>query len=114
MLRPDARKKDNYQTYPDGSAKVLSIRDRRITGTKQENMHFAEATVGERRFWDAQVAGVEITSAILVPEWSAVDVGDLVVIDGKQYEVRQKDRKDTRPRSWLLSLSLAVIQYREV
>ena len=84
---------------------------RKIGAAKQDVIHFREATVGERRFWDAYIAGTELEMAILVPYESAVDRGDLFVIAGDQYEVVQKDRKDTKPVSWLLSLKKAVVRY---
>lgn len=109
MLKPDKR---SFQTYTDGWGTSLTVKDRKITGAKQEVIHFAEQTVGERRFWDAQVLGVRIVRAVLVPYGSAVDVDDIFQIDGKQYEVKQKQLYDrTRPTSWLLSLSEAVIGY---
>lgn len=109
MLKP---KKQSFQTYTDGWGTSCSVKDRRITGTKQEVIHYAEQTVGERRFWDAQVLGVRIDRAVLVPYGSNVDTDDIFLIGGKQYEVKQKQRYDrTRPVSWLLSLSESVIAY---
>lgn len=113
MIRSNKKQTKQYQTYPDGWGTSYGITDRRITETKQEVIHFAESVVGERRFWDAQVLGVRIDKAVLVPYDSKVDADDLFVIDGKQYEVRQKQGYDkTVPRSWLLSLSESVITYR--
>lgn len=107
------RKDRAFQTYPDGWGKAYSIKDRKITGVKQDVIHFADQSVGERRFWDAQVLGVKIVKAVLVPYDSNIDADDLFEIEGKQYEVRQKQLYDkTVPRSWLLSLSEAVIRYK--
>lgn len=112
MIRSNAGVKQ-FQTYPDGWGVVYAVTDRRITGTKQEVAHFAEQTVGERRFWDAQVLGVRIDKAVLVPYDTNIDADDLFVIEGVQYEVKQKQLHDrTAPRSWLLSLSESVIHYR--
>lgn len=109
MLKPDKR---SFQTYTDGWGTSCTVKDRKITGTKQDVIHFAEQTVGERRFWDAQVLGVRIDRAVLVPYGSSVDTDDIFLIEGKQYEVKQKQLYDrTRPASWLLSLSEAVINY---
>ena len=107
------RKDRAFQTYPDGWGKAYSIKDRKITSVKQDVIHFADQSVGERRFWDAQVLGVKIVKAVLVPYDSNIDADDLFEIEGKQYEVRQKQLYDkTVPRSWLLSLSEAVIRYK--
>ena len=48
-----------------------------------------------------------------VPYTATVEQGDVFVIAGEQFEVVQKDLKDDRlPKSWLLSLSSVVIEYR--
>lgn len=110
MLRPEKR---SFQTYTDGWGTSCAVKDRRITGTKQEIIHFSEQTVGERRFWDAQVLGVRIVRAVLVPYDTNVDMDDIFLIGDKQYEVKQKQLYDrTRPASWMLSLSEAVINYK--
>ena len=110
MLKPDKR---SFQTYTDGWGTSLAVRDRRITETKQEVIHFSEQVVGERRFWDAYVHDVRIVKTVLVPYDTNVDMDDIFLIGDKQYEVRQKQLYDrTRPASWLLSLSEAVINYK--
>ena len=105
------RTKGEYLTFSDGWGTSYAVQDRKIGAAKQDVIHFREATVGERRFWDAYISGTELEMAILVPYESAVDRGDLFVIAGDQYEVVQKDRKDTKPVSWLLSLKKAVVRY---
>lgn len=107
------KKKSTYQTFQDGWGTSWETVDRRLTRIRQEVIHFEEQTVGERRYWDAFVAGTEISRAVRVPLNSAVEQGDVFVIDGRQYEVVQKDRKDDKlPASWLLSLAAAPIEYR--
>lgn len=60
------------------------------------------------------MAGTEVSRAVRVPYGSAVERGDVFIIEGQQYEVVQKDLKDGRlPASWLLSLASAQIEYRE-
>lgn len=107
-------KRGNYQTYTDGWGTAWETSDRRLVKVRQQVVHFQEQTVGERRFWDAYVAGTEVSRAVKVPYGSKVERGDIFVISGKQYEVVQKDLKDDKyPASWLLSLQAAVINYRE-
>lgn len=107
MLKTNGR----YLSFSDGWGTSWKVVDRRLQGVKQDVIHFRETTVGERRYWDAQVAGTQISRAVLVPYQSSVEEGDVFVIGGEQYEVVQKDRKDTLPSSWLLSLKKAVIQF---
>lgn len=107
------RVKSNYQTYSDGWGTSYEVTDRRIISVRQQVVHFAEATVGERRYWDAQVAGTTVSKAILVPYDSRVERGDVFTIEGTQYNVVQKDRRDTLPRSWLLSLEDNPVKYKE-
>lgn len=109
-----SRRKSKYQTFTDGWGESWEVQDRRLKRRKQDIIHYAEATVGERRFWDAFAAGVSIQRAIRVPYESDVEQGDIFIIRGKQYEVAQKDLKtDKMPASWLLSLQSAEIVYRE-
>lgn len=107
------KRKGKYQTYTDGWGTVWKTSDRRLTELKQKILHFQEQTVGERRYWDAFVAGTQIIRAVRVPFEAKIEQGDVFVINGKQYEVAQKDLRDDRlPASWLLSLSSVVIEYR--
>lgn len=106
--------KSDYQTYTDGWGTVWETADRKLVNIRQEVVHFQEQTVGERRYWDAYVAGTQINRAVRVPYGSHVEQGDIFLIGGKQYEVVQKDLKsDKQPLSWLLSLASAVIEYKE-
>lgn len=108
------KRKSDYQTYTDGWGTAWEIVDRRLVNIRQQTIHFQEQTVGERRYWDAYVAGTQINRAVKVPYGSNVEQGDIFIIEGKQYEVVQKDLKDDKqPLSWLLSLASAVIEYKE-
>lgn len=108
------KKNSRYQMYQDGWGTAWETVDRRLVVVRQQVIHFQEQTVGERRYWDAYVAGNTISRAVKVPYESSIDVGDVFIIDGKQYVVVQKDLKDDKlPVSWLLSLSSAEIEYRE-
>lgn len=108
------KRKGGYQTYSDGWGTVWETLDRRLVKIRQEVVHFQEQTVGERRFWDAYVAGTQINRAVKVPFNTDVEQGDLFIIEGMQYEIAQKDLKDDRfPASWLLSLASVPIEYKE-
>ncbi len=107
--------KSNYQTYTDGWGTSWETADRKLISVRQQTIHFQEQTVGERRYWDAYVAGTQIIRAVKVPYESKVEQGDIFIIKGNQYEVVQKDLKDDkRPLSWLLSLASTVIEYKEM
>lgn len=107
-------RKSDFITFCDGWGASYKVIDRRYKADepRQEIIHFKEKTVGERRFWDAYVNGIEISRAVAVPLASKVEFGDLFEIEGKQYIVAQKQSQDTRPSSWLLSLQSAPISYR--
>ncbi len=108
------RKNSRHQTYSDGWGTSWKTVDRRLVSVRQKVIHFQEQTVGERRYWDAYVAGTEIKRAVKVPYDSRVERGDVYIIEEKQYEVVQKDLKDDKlPVSWLLSLAASPIIYRE-
>lgn len=108
------KKNSSYQTFADGWGTAWKTADRRLVSVRQQAVHFQEQTVGERRYWDARVAGTEVSRAVRVPYGSAVERGDVFIIEGKQYAVVQKDLKDDRlPVSWLLSLASVQIGYRQ-
>lgn len=100
--------KSNFVTFTDGTGAVYAVRDRVIKSVKQAVVHYAVATVGERRFWDAYVAGVQINEAVKVPLDTNVQRGDIFVHDNEQYEVRQADLKQEGLSQYIL-LSLAAI-----
>lgn len=115
MVMKSPKVKQPLIRYQDGTASVYQEVDRKKLKLKQKTLHFKEATVGERRYWDAYVNGTRITRAVYVPYEANVDYGDIVIINGKQYQVVQKDYRDSvRPVSWLLSLHNAPIKYTEV
>lgn len=110
MLKP---RETNLQTYTDGWGTSWEVSDRRLVKEKQHIIHYADCTVGMYRYWEAMIAGTQIKRAILVPERTQISEGDIFIdSDGTQYEVKQVDRKDTRPVSLLVSLASAQVAYR--
>jgi hypothetical protein len=110
MLRPKAT---NLQTYTDGWGTSWEVSDRRLKKERQKIIHYANYTVGMYRYWEAMIAGTQIKRAILVPEQTKITEGDIFVdSDGTQFEVRQVDRKDTRPVSLLVSMASAQVAYK--
>ena len=88
--------------------------DRRLVSIRQEVVHFRVQTVGATRFWQAMTEGTKISKAGRVPETSAVEQGDIFIIEGVQYEVVQKQYKDDKlPASYLLSLAETPFEYPE-
>lgn len=107
------RSKSKFLTFNSGLADCYEVTDRKIKALKQEQIHYAQMSVGERRYWDAYVSGIQIAAAIRVPIGTAVEQGDLLVIEGKQFVVVQKDYKDDKlPASWLLSLQASPIVFK--
>lgn len=110
MLKP---RETNLQTYTDGWGTSWEVSDRRLVKEKQHIIHYADWTVGMYRYWEAMIAGTQIKRAILVPERTQISEGDIFIdSDGTQYEVKQVDRKDTRPVSLLVSMASATVKYR--
>ena len=110
MLRPKAT---NLQTYTDGWGTSWEVSDRRLKKERQKIIHYANYTVGMYRYWEAMIAGTQIKRAILVPERTKITEGDIFVdSDGTQFEVKQVDRKDTRPVSLLVSMASAQVAYK--
>lgn len=110
MLKP---RETNLQTYTDGWGTSWEVSDRRLVKEKQHIIHYADWTVGMYRYWEAMIAGTQIKRAILVPERTQISEGDIFIdSDEIQYEVKQVDRKDTRPVSLLVSLASAQVAYR--
>jgi hypothetical protein len=110
MLRPKAT---NLQTYTDGWGTSWEVSDRRLKKERQKIIHYANYTVGMYRYWEAMIAGTQIKRAILVPEQTKITEGDIFVdSDGTQFEVKQVDRKDTRPVSLLVSMASAQVAYK--
>ena len=105
-MRP--RIKSNFVSFTDGTGRIYGVKNRVITSVKQEVVHFDVATVGERRFWDAYVAGIQINEALKVPLGTNVQRGDVLEHDGAQYEVRQIDLKQEGLTQYIL-LSLSAI-----
>ena len=110
MLKP---RETNLQTYTDGWGTSWEVSDRRLVKEKQHIIHYADWTVGMYRYWEAMIAGTQIKRAILVPERTQISEGDIFIdSDGTQYEVKQVDRKDTRPVSLLVSMASTTVKYR--
>lgn len=104
---------NDFLSFADGVAEVWDVKDRFLIKQKEACVHFSRSTVGERRFWDAYTSGIIVNTTVYVPLGTDVEYGDVMVIGGKQYQVAQKDRKDTLPESWLLSLQASPIEYRK-
>jgi hypothetical protein len=103
-----------FATFNDGIGDVYQVIDRRVKKLRQRHVHYGRASVGERRFWDAQVAGKEINMVIEVPTNTLVSQHNLFVIKGVQYTVLQKDYKDDKlPDYYKLTLQTVGAEYRD-
>lgn len=103
-----------FVTFTDGIGDVYQVIDRRVKKIRQRHVHYGRASVGERRFWDAQVAGTEVNMVVRVATSTHVDQGDLFIIKGRQFKVIQKDYKDDLlPSYYLLTLQSVGAEYRD-
>lgn len=108
-----AVKTGKFLTFNDGTAKIYDLENDAEKGDMpdyklklKEKLRFAFSTVGMQRFYEAMQNQVNISLAVTMPLIASVSTQDVVVIDGRQYRIIQKQAKyDTRPASMLLTLS---------
>lgn len=108
-----AVKTGKFLTFNDGTAAIYDLVNEAEKGDRplyklrlKEKLRFSYNTVGMQRFYEAMQAQVNISLAVLMPMRTTVSTQDVVIIEGRQYRIIQKqDKYDTRPASMLLTLS---------
>lgn len=112
-------KHKQFLTFNDGTLCVYAVAniaepgDRPREGLQlKETLRFAYQTVGLQRHYTAMQAQVEIAELVRVPLRRDISTQDVVVLEGKQYLVRQVQHDDdTKPPVTLLSLERVVQEY---
>lgn len=105
--------KSQFLSFNDGVADVYDVENVGESGnTPKEYLNFRarlrfyENTVGMNRFYEAKQAKVDIKRVITTPLVKSVTTQDVVVINGQEYKIAQKqERSDTRPPSMILTLA---------
>ena len=72
-------KNRGFETFNDGLLTVCEVSGRTILKTKREGIRFGNRTVGVKRFWEAKVAGSEISCLVAVPEQPGIERGDIIL-----------------------------------
>lgn len=107
-------KNRRFETFNDGKLDVCEASGRILKETKLPGVHFGNKTVGERRFWDAQVLGSVISKMVSVPYMGGIERDDIVLIEGRQYRIAQTQEKfDASPPCLYLSLESVQPPYRD-
>lgn len=107
-------KNQRFETFNDGVLDVCGISNRTITATKITAARFGNKTVGEKRFWDAQVSGTTVNRMVCVPYAPGIERADIVLIGDEQYKILQVQEKfDASPPCLYLSLANDPIAYRD-
>lgn len=105
--------KAQFLSFNDGIAEIFDVKNNAESGnTPRESLslkaklRFYENTVGMARFYEAKQAKVDIKRVITTPLIKTVTTQDVVIINGREYKIAQKqERSDTRPPSMLLTLT---------
>lgn len=89
----------NQVSFPDGAAEIYTVENVAEKGDKpaeklthKRTVRFKYKTVGERRFYDAQQAGVTIERMLIIPRGVLITPQSVVIITSEgdqQYRVKQ-------------------------
>lgn len=107
-----AVKSSDFLSFNDGICEIYSVENNADPGDRPEEkliqkykLRFQYHSVGMSRFFEALQTKVKISNVIYCPFREDVNDQDVAIIEGRQYRIEHKQRKDTRPISMLLSLS---------
>ncbi|MDO4285235.1 MAG: hypothetical protein Q4C60_07835 [Eubacteriales bacterium] len=94
-----------FETFGDGVLTVCGADKRTIVNTKAEGIRYGNKTIGERRFWDAKVAGTVISAMVCILPYPGIERDDIVLIRERQYRISQVQHKfDAAPPCLYLTL----------
>ena len=118
-------KNKQFEIFADGILDICSVEGRTIVKTKLSTIRFGNRTIGERRYFDAQTSGNNITKLVSIPAAvqgkTSIESLDIVILrtqesteDPAQYKIIQIQEKfDARPPAIYLSLEKAVQIYKD-
>ena len=136
---PRARRK-HFETFTDGVLSICGTEERTIVKTTLKGIRFGKRTVGERRYFDAQTAGRNITKLVSIPaavlDREEIETLDIVIFESQdgwlwdsfdfesdetinehnpaQYRIVQiQEKGDSMPPAVYLSLEKVVQVYKD-
>lgn len=121
---PRAKRK-NFETFSDGILSICETEERTLVRTKIQGIRFGHRTIGERRYFDAQTAGNNLSRLVSIPaavqSEEQIETLDVVILDSQksdtdpaQYKIVQMQEKlDTMPPVIYLSLEKIIQLYKD-
>lgn len=118
-------KRKNFETFSDGILSICETKERTLVRTKMQGVRFGHRTIGERRYFDAQTAGNNLSRLVSVPtavqSKERIESLDVVILDSQksdtdpaQYKIVQiQEKLDTMPPVLYLSLEKIVQVYKD-
>lgn len=112
--------KPKTQTFNDGVVDICSVENISQPGNmpkdglvlKIKGLRYAEKTVGMNRYWTALQNQAQITQMIRTQRINSVNVHDVAVLNGKQYDIVQIQYiQDIEPSCMDLSLQRLEVEY---
>lgn len=104
-----------FETFNSGILTLCEVKNRSLTGTKLKDARFGNKTVGEKRFWDAQVSSTTLSKMICVLPNDAYEQDDIILIGSRQYKIVQiQDKFDAYPPCFYLSLESVQTPYKDM
>ena len=121
---PRAKRK-NFETFSDGILSICETEERTLVRTKIQGIRFGHRTIGERRYFDAQTTGNNLSRLVSIPaavqSGEQVETLDVVILDSQKsdtdpakYEIVQiQEKLDTMPPVIYLSLEKIIQLYKD-
>lgn len=105
-------KKIQYERFNSGIAYIYHVTDKskpgfraKITADGYKKFHFQYMTIGVKRNYEAQQAGIRLDELISIPQDRNISTQDICMINDIAYEIKQVQHKlDTKPATTWLSL----------
>lgn len=112
-------KKYPYETFNNGVCTIYKLADvskvgfrPRMVAKFSKKFHFGYRTIGVKRNFEAEQAGIQLDELIEIPMDRSISTTNIVVINDVAYEIKQIQHKnDTKPHTTWLSLVRTEVDY---
>ena len=103
------------ETFNDGLIEVCVVKERSIIANRlDKKIRYGNKVLGFSRFYKAKVASDTVDKVISIPSVSAIQRGDLVILNSDQYKIILiQDKFDTQPPSRYLTLERINVLYSD-